>query len=141
MAAIEFRVGDVAEQEAALAERVHAFNAEATGYHDGESFAATRADGDGRLEAGICGYTWGGCCFVSYLWVTQTLRGQGLGSELLRTVEDHARQRHCQLVLLSSHSFQAPAFYARHGYGEIAQVADHPVGHRNLFFAKRLDAR
>jgi hypothetical protein len=42
-------------------------------------------------------------------------------------------------MLLSSHSFQAPEFYARRGYEQVARVDDHPVGHANIFYAKRLD--
>jgi hypothetical protein len=43
-------------------------------------------------------------------------------------------------VLLASHSFQAPEFYARRGYALVARVDDHPVGHSSIFYTKRLDA-
>jgi len=137
--ALEFRIGDTADVEAFLAERIYEFNAAATGYHDGESFTATYAGESGAVEAGLCGYTWGGCCFVLYLWVAQALRGKGLGSQLLAAAELHARAKQCRLVLVSSHSFQAPRFYARKGYEQIAVVNDHRVGDQNIFFAKRLD--
>jgi len=139
MATIALHTGDAPQVEAALAARIYEYNAAATGYHDGESFAATQRDGAGELEAGACGYTWGGCCHVSHLWVCEALRGRGVGSELLAAVERHARQKHCRLVLLSSHSFQAPGFYARRGYAQVARVDDHPIGHANIFYAKRLD--
>jgi hypothetical protein len=35
-------------------------------------------------------------------------------------------------------TFQAPAFYATHGFGVIAVVDDHPRGHKNLLLRKRL---
>jgi hypothetical protein len=34
-------------------------------------------------------------------------------------------------------TFQAPAFYARRGFGVIAVVDDHPRGHKNLPMRKR----
>ena len=135
---ISVRAGDAPDIEAFLAERIYEHNAAVTGYHDGESFTAVRRGESGHLEAGVSGYTWGGCCYVAYLWVSQVLRGRGIGSELLRAVEDHAVQKRCHVVIVSSHSFQAPEFYARRGYEQIARIADHPVGHANIFFAKRL---
>jgi len=35
-------------------------------------------------------------------------------------------------------TFQAPAFYAKHGFEVIAVVDDHPCGHKNLLMRKRL---
>jgi GNAT superfamily N-acetyltransferase len=136
---IEVRVGDAPRIEAFLAERIYEYNAAATGYHDAESFTAVHEDGSGAIEAGISGYTWAGCCFVSYLWVAAPSRGKGLGSNLLEAAERHARERRCRLVLVSSHSFQAPEFYARKGYEPMAHINDHPVGHSSSFYGKRLD--
>jgi len=137
---IALRVGDAPRIEAFLAERIYEYNAAATGYHDAESFTAVQEGGSGAIEAGISGYTWGGCCFISYLWVAASSRGKGLGSELLAAVERHARDKRCCLVLVSSHSFQAPEFYARKGYAPMAHIDDHPVGHSSSFYTKRLEA-
>src|SRR5262247_3303365 len=128
MASITVRTADVPEVEAFLAARIYEHNAGATGYHDGESFAAVQRSETGDIEAGISGYTWGGCCHVTFLWVSQAQRGKGIGSELLRAVEQHAAAKRCTLVIVSSHSFQAPEFYARRGYAPVARVDDHPVG-------------
>lgn len=135
---IEVRTGDAPEIEAALAKRIYEYNAAATGYYDGESFTAVCRSESGELEAGISGYTWGGCCYVAYLWVADELRGKGIGTDLLDAVERYARGRGCLVAFVSTHSFQAPAFYARGGYEEVARVNDHPVGHASLFYAKRL---
>jgi GNAT superfamily N-acetyltransferase len=63
---------------------------------------------------------------------------QGVGSELLAAVECHAREKRCRLVLLSSHSFQAPEFYARRGYDQVARINDYPVGFVDIVYAKRV---
>jgi GNAT superfamily N-acetyltransferase len=141
MATIAVHCGDAPEIEAFLAQRIYEYNAAATGYDDAESFTAVQKGGAGAVEAGISGYTWGGCCYVSYLWVSKALRGKGLGSELLGAVERHALAKRCVVVILSSHSFQAPEFYARRGYERVAGVNDHPVGHSSIFYTKRLDAK
>ena len=84
MANIAIRLGGAPELEAHLAERIYEYNAATTGYHDVELFSAAQATESGAVEAGISGYTWGGCCFVSQLWVAERSRRKGLGTELLR---------------------------------------------------------
>lgn len=135
---IVLRVGEATDVQAFLAERIYEFNAKATGYFDGESFSSTQSDESGVIRAGICGYTWGGCAYVSYLWVDQSERGRGLGTALLVAAEEHAKTKGCKVVFLATHSFQAPGFYERKGYEQQATLQDHPVGHASLVFAKRL---
>ena len=135
---IEIHAGEAPDVQAYLAERIHEFNAKTTGYFDAESFSATRHDAAGVIRAGICGYTWGGCCYISYLWVDESERGRGVGTSLLAAAEQHAAARRCSVVFVATHSFQAPAFYARLGYREQAVVHDHPPGHSSSVLAKRL---
>lgn len=141
LGAITLRVGAESEVEAFLAERIYEFNAAATGYTDAELFSCTRRDEAGIIRAGLCGYTWGGCCYVSYLWIEQAERGRGLGAALLLAAEEHAKAKGCVVMFVTSHSFQAPGFYERMGYERLAVVHDHPVGHASVFLARRLDVR
>jgi GNAT superfamily N-acetyltransferase len=136
---IVLSVGEAPEIQEFLADRIYEFNAKATGYFDGESFSGTKRDASGVIRAGIYGYTWGGCCYVSYLWVDESERGHGLGTALLSAAERHAKTKGCKVVFVATHSFQAPAFYARMGYTQQAVVQDHPVGHASMVFAKRLE--
>jgi GNAT superfamily N-acetyltransferase len=133
-------VGEAPEIQAYLAERIYEFNSRATGYFDGESFSSVERDESGVIRGGICGYTWGGCAYVSYLWVDESRRGQGLGSALLAAAEEHATKKGCGVMFLATHSFQAPRFYERMGYARQAFVPDHPVGHASMIFSKRLQA-
>jgi ribosomal protein S18 acetylase RimI-like enzyme len=129
---------EASDIEAFLAAKVYEYNARATGYFDGKSFSAIRRDSSGAIRAGISGYTWGGCCYISYLWVDESMRGRGIGTTLVNAAEKHAASRGARRMLLATHSFQAPAFYQKLGYEQEAVVRDHPSGHANFFFAKPL---
>ena len=66
------------------------------------------------------------------------LRAQGLGRRLVEAAEAEAEARGCRTVVVSSHSFQAPAMYRRLGYAEIGAADDAPIGARHFYFQKVL---
>lgn len=121
-----------------LDEAIYRFNREATGFHDGRTLAAILRDESGAMRAGLAGHTWGGCCEIRFLFVRASERRSGLGSALLRAAEAEALARGCDRVLLSTHSFQAPDFYRRHGYVETGRAEGYPHGHAQIFLMKRL---
>ncbi|HEY4127200.1 MAG TPA: GNAT family N-acetyltransferase [Gammaproteobacteria bacterium] len=135
---IEFTQDPSGEIEAFLGERIYEFNSTATGLFDGEEYAAAIKDSQGSIIAGVSGHTWGGCCHVAQLWVHGSERKKGLGKSLLLAVERHALSRRCTQIVLSSHDFQAPDFYARLGYVEQARIAGCPKGHSDIHFTKQL---
>lgn len=123
---------------AALEDAIYAFNVERTGHTDGRYLAIFLKDDEGRLTAGISGHTWGGVCEIQLLWVSAALRGTGLGSRLIGAAEDEARRRGCDRLVLSTYSFQAPAFYAARGYVEHGRIGGHPLGHESILLVKAL---
>ena len=123
-----------------LEEQIFRYNVAATGIDDGRLLSAFVRDGDGAIQAGVFGWTWGGCCEIRYLWVREDLRGQGIGTGLLRAAEEEAIRRGCRQVILDTHSFQAPEFYRRHGYKVVGIIEDYPEGHQKIYLAKPLDA-
>jgi GNAT superfamily N-acetyltransferase len=126
------------EQVQYLEDRIYEFNSHTTGITDGEWLAIFVKDGKDRIVAGICGNTWGGCLEIRQFWVEEARRKQGLGTRLLEAAEQEARRRGCRQIFLMTFTFQAPAFYTRHGFEVIATVDDHPHGHKNLLLRKRL---
>jgi len=121
-----------------LEQEINQFNYRTTGFHDGRSLAAFLRDESGALRAGLAGHTWGGCCEVRFLFVRESERRTGLGTALLRAAEHEARARCCDQVVLSTHSFQAPAFYRRHGYVEVGRAPGYPRGHAQIYLRKGL---
>lgn len=126
------------EQVRYLEDRLYEFNVGVTGAADGEWLAIFVRDERERIVAGICGTTWGGCLEIRQLWVEESRRKHGLGTRLLGAAEQEARRRGCRQVMLTTFSFQAPGFYAKHGFQVVATVDDYPRGHGHLLLRKSL---
>lgn len=122
---------------AALEVGLYEFNRAATGYDDGEGLAFVCEDG-GEMIGGAAGYSWGGICELRQVWVHPDHRGRGLGSALLEAAVAEAERRGCAHVTLATYDFQAPEFYRRHGFSEIARVPDKPLGHGELIMRRAL---
>lgn len=102
-------------------------------------FACARAE-DGELVGGAAGRRWGEYCELLYLWVTPPLRHHGLGSELLTAFERQATSHGCRIFILDTFSFQAPEFYARHGYQVLHEMSGFPQGNTKYTMRKVLGA-
>lgn len=92
----------------------------------------------GEITAGLIGSTHGNWLSVKYLWVSEILRGQRIGSQLLEAAEQTARERGCKYSFLDTFSFQAPEFYQKHGYREVFALEEYPVSGKRFYFTKTL---
>ena len=126
------------EEVAALDERLHRYNVAVTGFDDGRWLAIFVRDGAGELMAGLHGWTWGRTGFVRTLWVRDDLRERGLGARLLDAAEQEAALRGCREIQVDTHSYQAPGFYRRLGYGQIGELPGWPGESTRVFFRKTL---
>jgi GNAT superfamily N-acetyltransferase len=90
-----------------------------------------------KIVAGLAGETYCGWLFVRYLWVSDSLRGRGVGRELMFRAEARARERGCHSAWLDTFSFQAPGFYRKLGYEEFGRL-DYPPDQQKHFLSKRL---
>lgn len=126
--------------EAVLEQRIYEFNAKVTGYLDARLLAGCIRDEAGEVVAGFSGFTWGGCCELSNVWVDERHRGQGIGTRLLRRAEAEASSRGCLRIVLATHSFQAPGFYERMGYQRKCAIEGRPYGFEDIVYVKVLPA-
>ena len=121
----------------ALPNGLEAFNESRwPGHQPWRPLAVFARDG-GSIVAGLSGETYSGWLFIRYLWVSETLRGRGIGRGLIRGAEARALERGCHSAWVDTFSFQAPGFYRRLGYATFGEL-DYPPGHKRIFFKKRL---
>jgi len=114
-----------------------AFNTSVIGAGQASSLAVF-ARQSGVIVGGTTGFTAREWLFIQYLWVSDALRGSGLGAQLLGQAEATAKERGCGAVWLDTFSFQAPGFYQKLGYRQFGQLAEFPPGHTRHFFWKPL---
>jgi GNAT superfamily N-acetyltransferase len=98
-------------------------------------------DEAGRVVGGTTANVFGGWMYVSLLWVEESLRNQGYGTELMNRLEREALRLGCRYAHVDTYSFEARPFYERLGYELFAVLEDYPEGHCKYFLKKKLAER
>jgi GNAT superfamily N-acetyltransferase len=125
--------------EALIAEGLNQYNDEVTGSSDRRPLAVTVKDPiSGEVLGGITGRSSLGLLFVDLFYLPESMRGAGLGSELLRRFELEGRRRGCVSAVLYTISFQAPRFYELNGWMRFGEVPCLPAGTSRIFMSKTL---
>lgn len=128
--ALRYEVHDVVLADAGrvVDDGIGAFNAAAAPLGGVMPLACFARAADGEVVGGAVGRTWGECCELQQLWVSEARRREGIGAALLARFEARAAQRGCRTVYLDTFSFQAPAFYRGRGYAAAAELRGFPDG-------------
>lgn len=143
---LTFHLDPAPESTAPLGEALRAFNESQVGPYRRATVAVMAHDQEGALLGGIQGIVLFGWLYIERFWVAAERRSQGLGSELLGHLEREAAAKGARSVALLTTDWQAPDFYARHGYERIASfdlildAARQESGAVDHLFVKRLDA-
>ncbi|WJH36605.1 GNAT family N-acetyltransferase [Paenibacillus sp. CC-CFT747] len=95
-------------------------------------------DLEGRIVGGLLGSMNRFALYVSFLWVSEELRGQGYGSKLLEEVEGIVRAKGGKMIHLDTWSFQAPEFYKKQGFEIFGVLEGFPEGFKRYFLKKDL---
>jgi GNAT superfamily N-acetyltransferase len=99
----------------------------------------TVKDSEGRLAGGLLGATYLGWLQIQIVWLDDSLRGQGYGSELMALAEAEALRRGCPRAFVETLSFQALPFYEKCGYKVFSRLADFPPGGARYALTKQLE--
>jgi GNAT superfamily N-acetyltransferase len=91
----------------------------------------------GAVIGGLWGATAHGWLYTQMLTVPDALRGQGVGSRLMREAEAEAIRRGCHHAWVDT-QFGAQPFYERLGYGVFGILPDYPPGFNRIFLRKSL---
>ena len=93
-----------------------------------------------EIVGGACGRTEFNRIFITYLWVEQSLRHQGLGSDLLRRLEASAAVRGCNDALIETMSDEVAGMYRRRGYTPLATIPNYAGAFTRYILRKPLSA-
>jgi GNAT superfamily N-acetyltransferase len=125
----------------AIVDPLIAFNERQTGINDFRPLALVLTGDGGQAIGGLWGRTAFGWLFVELLFVPESLRGHGLGRELMQRAEAEALTRGCHAAWLDTFQFQARGFYERLGYTCFGELSDYPPGFSRYFMRKMLTPR
>lgn len=93
---------------------------------------------EGKKIAGLIGDIHGNWLTIDYLWVSEYIRGNDIGTEIINKAEEEARIRGCKYVFLNTFSFQAEGFYLKLGYEKVFSLEEYPVTGARHYFTKKL---
>jgi GNAT superfamily N-acetyltransferase len=95
-------------------------------------------DGSGRVVGGLLGHVKWKWLYVAKLWLPDELRGRGVGTRVMREVEQYARRRACHGIYLDTFEYQALPFYEKLGYEQFGVLEGYPPGYRQYHLRKAL---
>lgn len=103
-----------------------------------EPFGILARDQNNSIVAGIITRLYLKAMFVEVFWIDEQYRRKGIGSELLNTAENYAKNAGCTFVHLDTFSFQAIGFYKKCGYSVFAVIDDYPDDIKRYYLKKSL---
>ena len=126
---------------AAILQRLAEFNRQRAAVGEVGPLAILLNDEVGTTVGGL----WGDIIFrwlrIELVFVPETMRGQGVGTELVNRGEELAIARGCVGASLDTYSFQARGFYEKLGYSLVGSIEDCPPGGALHFMKKSLSPR
>ena len=124
----------------AIEDGLNQFNDDHVGYGDRQPLAVYVRDQDsGEFVGGAVGRSSFGLLFLYLLFLPKTLRGKGMGAQILQRFEEEGRRRGCKSAVVYTISFQAPEFYVRHCWTLFGTIPCDPPGTSRVFLSKALN--
>jgi ribosomal protein S18 acetylase RimI-like enzyme len=117
-------LGDVGLIERGL----FAFEENRLGSPEHSHFAIFLRDDLGQVQGGVDGHIMWGRLFIKTLWIPESLRRRGLGTELMHEAEEEARRRRCRSLWLTALGDRALHFYTRLDYTIFGVLEDYVQG-------------
>lgn len=127
-----------AEDSEEISHHLMAYNRKFVGEILNKKIGVFVLDENGNKIAGLTGSTVGNWLSIELLWVSEALRGEGVGSKLIEAAEQQALASGCRFARVDTFSFQARPFYEKLGYQLQMTLHNYPVEHERYFFTKIL---
>ena len=83
---------------------------------------------DEEKKGGLVGMIYWNLMEIEDMYLSQSHRSQGYGTELLFKAIDIAHEKKLNYILLRTYSFQAKDFFYKHGFRVVGEITDYPPG-------------
>ena len=90
-----------------------------------------------EIIGGLIGGTYWEWLYIDRFWIHENYRKQGIGTKIIKLVEEEAKNRGCKNGHLDTHDFQAVNFYKKQGYKIRCKLKDLPKGHFKFLMTKK----
>ena len=120
-----------------VARRLGDWNAERAPDLEAERVFAIAAS-KGAVLGGAIAWVYGGWSELDTLWVEESARGRGIGTQLMACLERDARQRGLIGLHTDTFTFQALPFYQKLGYEVFGELGPYSDGNTRYYLKKRL---
>ena len=100
-------------------------------------FIVVKSD-SGDVVGGIKFETYWGRSFIHTLWIEESYRNCGLGTELLKRTEEITKSVNCHGVDVSTMNFQAKELYEKNGFKCTGKFENYTNGHECFFYSKEI---
>lgn len=121
-----------------LQAKMNEFNQAQGAPYDWKALHLLFQDDEGKILGGLLGWTMWSLFHIETLWVEDTQRGSGIGTQLMKIAENEAIQRGCILADVDTFCFQARGFYEKHGYEVFGQFDKLASSLTRYYLRKRL---
>ena len=131
---------DVADEEVrkAIVAPLVEYNSSQAGPSQNRPIVVLVRDTENAVVGGLWGHTGYDWLFTQLLVVPASLRGRGVGTEIMQLAEREAIGRGCHGAWLDTFEFQARGFYERIGYECFGELPNYPKGLSRFFMKKAL---
>ena len=90
-----------------------------------------------QIQGGLYGNIAWNWLHTRWLWISASLRGQGIAGILLEMAEAHAREKGCTGAYIDTFSPDALRVYMSNGYRKFGELQDFPPGRTRTFLQKQ----
>ncbi|TCW00172.1 GNAT family N-acetyltransferase [Biostraticola tofi] len=103
---------------------------------DINTFIVSLTNSNEKIIAGLIAQTWWGALDIKYLWVNESYRYKGYGSQMMNAAEVEAEDRGCHMAYVDTFDFQAKQFYEKLGYSEYGSLGGFARKFKRHYLAK-----
>jgi len=104
------------EDLAILTDGIKENTSQKKGFAPLEFFAFFVRDENSKIQGGCNGNSLYGCLYIDQLWVVESLRGKGYGTQFVLAAEQWGKERDCIFAAVNTMDWEALSFYKKLGY-------------------------